>query len=93
VDEEPFAVLCQMVADAFPDWPIYGGLHDSYVPHLTVGHNQPFRVLQAVEAAIVDDLPIAQPVTAVDLWQGPALASRSGQWQRIRSFSLGTDAK
>ena len=64
-----------------------------YVPHLTVGHNQPFKVLQEAEAAIVDILPLAQLVTAVGLRRGPALASQSGQWQRVRSFPLGADAK
>ena len=96
VDPCPFATLATAVGDAFPDWPIYGGAFDAYVPHLTLGHDQPVATLSAVETAVAKHLPIAQPVAAVDLWRGPALhgnAGRStGRWRRITSFPLGPAA-
>jgi hypothetical protein len=33
---EPFILLIQALVERFPDWPPYGGLHDTVVPHLTV---------------------------------------------------------
>lgn len=92
-DPRPFAALASAVGDAFPGWPIYGGIHDTYVPHLTLGHDHPASVLAAVESAVAKHLPITQPVTAVDLWTGPALhgdaGSCTGRWRRVRSFRLG----
>ncbi|MCL2784885.1 MAG: 2'-5' RNA ligase family protein [Propionibacteriaceae bacterium] len=89
LDSEPLSVVYQAVSDAFPDWPIFGGVYDSYVPHLTVGHNQPVALLREAEADVTGHLPVIQPITAVDLWSGPALASGTGQWRKVRSFPLG----
>ena len=43
----PFVALAHALAAAFPDWPPYGGQHDSVIPHLTVartGHARLERI-------------------------------------------------
>lgn len=40
----PFVDLAHALADAFPDWPPYGGQHDSVIPHLTVARTGKSRL-------------------------------------------------
>src|SRR5690348_16462109 len=40
-----FGALTTAVAEAFPDYPPFGGQHEEVVPHLTVGHGVAVREL------------------------------------------------
>jgi len=88
-DPSPLASLASTVAEAWPDWPLYGGVHDTYVPHLTIGHNQPVESLQAAEADCLRHLPIRQLVTEVHFWHGPTLGTGAGPWRPRMKFRLG----
>jgi len=87
-DPTPFVNLARLIADAWPDWPLYGGDYDAYIPHLTIGHIQPLELLKAAEADVVQHLPIIQQIDAVELWQGSALTSGDGLWSRVETIPL-----
>ena len=89
-DAGPVVSLTRRVERAFPDHPIYGGVHDDVHPHLTIGHDVDAAVLRRVEREVRPHLPLTQAVTRVELWHGPALASGTPGWQRVRSFPLGS---
>lgn len=88
-DPGPFSRLTASVTAAFPNFRPYGGAHAEIVPHLTVGHDHPAEILRAAEREVLQRLPFAQRVDAVELWAGPALASALGPWHRVRSYRLG----
>lgn len=90
VDPTPVIALTEAVHAAFPAFPIYGGRFDEIVPHLTIGHDQPYEALRAAERVVQDRLPISQVVNHVELWSGPALATApDGSWRRLRTYRLG----
>jgi hypothetical protein len=88
-DAAAIVALTRRVERAFPDHPIYGGVHDDIHPHLTVGHGVGGAVLRAVEREIRPHLPLTQTVTGVELWRGPPLVSQAPGWHRVRAFALG----
>jgi 2'-5' RNA ligase len=55
---EPFARLTQLLWDAWPDHPPYGGIHEEVVPHLTVGHHLGEDELPGLEAELATRLPV-----------------------------------
>ena len=63
---EPFVSLTEAVADAYPDFPPYEGVHDSIVPHLTAAEGAP-AVLSRAERDIRQRLPIAAEANEVVL--------------------------
>jgi 2'-5' RNA ligase len=82
-----FGALTTVVADAFPDYPPFGGRHDVVVPHLTVGHAVAAGgELQEAEAQVLRHLPIRADVTEVALWCGTDVP---GGWSRMSGFPLG----
>ena len=82
-----FGALTTAVADAFPDYPPFGGRHEVVVPHLTVGHAGAAEDgLREAEAGVLRHLPIRADVTEVALWCGTDVP---GGWRRIRGFPLG----
>jgi 2'-5' RNA ligase len=82
-----FAALTTVVADAFADYPPFGGRHEVVVPHLTVGHAVAAGTeLLEAEAHVLRCLPIRAPVTEVALWCGTDVP---GGWRRAKGFPLG----
>jgi len=81
-----FGALITAVAEAFPDYPPFGGRHDVVVPLLTVGHGAAVRELREAEAAVLSCLPIQANVTEVALWSGTDVP---GGWSRKMGFPLG----
>jgi 2'-5' RNA ligase len=55
---EPFRRLTYALADAFPDYPPYGGRHDDVVPHMTVAHGVTEDYFAAAEHALPAFLPV-----------------------------------
>jgi 2'-5' RNA ligase len=55
---DPFRRLTQALADAFPDYQPYDGVHADVVPHLTVAQDVPDDYYAAAEHALPGLLPI-----------------------------------
>jgi 2'-5' RNA ligase len=82
-----FGALTRVVADAFPDYPPFGGRHEVVVPHLTVGHTVAAgSELHEAEAQVLRHLPIRASVTEVALWCGTDVPDG---WHRMMGFPLG----
>ena len=56
--DEPFRRLTEALAAAFPDYPPYGGVHVTVVPHMTVAADAPDDYYAAAEHALPQYLPI-----------------------------------
>lgn len=93
VDPAPLIALTDAVQRAFPAYPIYGGVFDDVVPHLTIGHDHPVEMLHAAERTVLDRLPFTQVVDHVEFWSGPPLATApAGSWRHVRDYPLGAAA-
>jgi 2'-5' RNA ligase len=88
-DPEPLDRLVCEVGAAFPDHPIYGGVHENVVAHVTVAQGADRAELAAVEERLAPHLPLQQRVSAVELWEGPPPASGHGRWHSVHRFPLG----
>ncbi len=85
----PVLALVEAVVAAFPEHPPYAGEHAEVVPHLTVGHDAPAEQLRVAETAVRSRLPVAQEVSALELWAGPPLVTEEPGWRQVASFALG----
>jgi 2'-5' RNA ligase len=56
--EAPFRRMIEALAEEFPEYPPYGGIHDQVVPHLTVAQDPRADYLAAAEHALPQTLPI-----------------------------------
>jgi 2'-5' RNA ligase len=59
---EPFARLTEAIADRWPDYPPYEGIHDEVIPHLTVAYGDD-ALLSEVEADVSAKLPVSAIVS------------------------------
>jgi len=82
---EPFRVLTERVAEAFPDFPPYEGLHAEVVPHLTIGHG-PGRELDRLERQVAVCPPFSARVGAIEV----IAESGEQRWHRRWRIPLGT---
>jgi 2'-5' RNA ligase len=55
---EPFRRLTHALAEAFPDYPPYEGVHEDVIPHLTIATDVPEDYFDAAEHALPALLPI-----------------------------------
>jgi len=80
---EPFAALTRAVSARHPEYPPYGGGHDTLIPHLTVGHHD--EPPKDLDAELRRGLPIAARATHVVQFVevGP------DRWRGRRCFPLG----
>ena len=85
----PLAALTAAVEGSFPEYTIYGGIHQVVHPHLTVGHSQPRDALAAAEREVLELLPVRQLVSHIELWRGPPPAEGLGRWTCVTAFPLG----
>jgi 2'-5' RNA ligase len=73
---EPFRRLTQAMVERWPDYPPYGGVHDTVIPHLTVAESETGPL-----ATIADEAGRAVPFTAraevLELW----LQDDDGRWR------------
>jgi 2'-5' RNA ligase len=86
---EPFRRLTDLLVDAFPEHPPYGGGFDEIVPHLTVAEGVSRAEMRAARAAVERGLPVACRAVEVTLMAG-AQVPRS--WQAVARFTLGGPA-
>jgi 2'-5' RNA ligase len=78
---EPFIELVESLAARYPDYPPYDGVHDTIVPHVTVGWDVP----EAVEVSLAPALPVASRAATVTWLEERA----TDRWGERRSFVLG----
>lgn len=79
----PFVRLTEALARAFPEFPLYGGLHDTIIPHLTIASDDRRR-LRVVEAEAAGSLPLRRRVRAATL----IVEGADGRWRTRRRFPL-----
>lgn len=81
---EPFRRLTAAAAARWPDWPPYGGLFDTVIPHLTVVESDT-APLHDLEPIIAAALPFTGRATHLETWfQDPA-----GRWRPRWRIALG----
>jgi 2'-5' RNA ligase len=61
----PFLDLIAAIAARFPEYPPFGGLHETVVPHLTVAQTPNAEMIGAAEADVAPHLPIRAHIAAV----------------------------
>ena len=84
-DDLPFRDVTDRIHAAFPAFPPFGGVFDDVVPHLTVGHDQPYDSLTAAERSIRPRLPISGSATEVLLL---VQDEPGGRWRTAERFPL-----
>jgi 2'-5' RNA ligase len=77
---EPFVALTEAMAARFPDWPPYGGLFTSVIPHLTVAQER----LDDVAALVAPLLPLQSRVESVVLYRH----AHGEHWDELATFDL-----
>lgn len=65
---EPFGALTLAIAERWPAYPPYGGVHDVVIPHLTVTESDD-APLDDIEAAAAADLPFTALARWLELWR------------------------
>jgi 2'-5' RNA ligase len=82
----PFIAMTLALAEAFPEFPPYGGEHQGVIPHLTVAHGS---ALDAVAAAaeLQTRLSTLGAVHA-ECTEVALIENSSGRWQDFHTFRL-----
>ncbi|MEJ7584711.1 MAG: 2'-5' RNA ligase family protein [Acidimicrobiales bacterium] len=89
--DEPFRRLTLLLADAFPQFPPYGGAFAEPVPHLTIGVALSADRAAEVSADVAPEVgqrEIVAEVSEVALYTRGA----EGRWRRRAAFPLGSAA-
>jgi 2'-5' RNA ligase len=84
--EAPFVDLTVRAANAFPDYPPYGGQFTELVPHLTIGDNGAPEQMAAAAQSLQPDLPINATANAITLM----VERPDRSWQVHTRFPLAT---
>jgi 2'-5' RNA ligase len=79
---EPFVAMTEALVDAFPDYPPYGGIYDTIVPHLGIAHGDD-ELLGRIRAEVEPRLPLQTWVDEAWLFERAPKG-----WRRRRPFSL-----
>lgn len=77
---EPFIAMTEAMLDRFPDYPLYGGIHDTIVPHLTVAEAQ----LDETAALVEPLLPLHSRVETAVLYE----RAYADHWHEVQTFEL-----
>jgi 2'-5' RNA ligase len=83
---EPFIALTQSLVRSFPEYPPFGGEHESVIPHLTVAHGSATEAEAAageLAATMQTHGPITSSCACVAL-----LENSSGLWREMHAFTL-----
>ncbi len=79
---EPFVAMTEALADAFPEFPPYGGEFDEIVPHVTVAQSDD-EILAAVERNLLAQLPVETRCERAWLVENAPTG-----WRRHTAFAL-----
>ena len=82
---DPFKRLIAALSAAFPDYPPYGGVHETVVPHLTIADDPRPAYVAAAEHALPPMLPIRDVVR--EAWLMGHTAGET--WHTLSLFPLG----
>ena len=77
---EPFISMTEAMVARFPDFPPYGGIHDSVVPHLTVAETELEEAAGSVELL----LPLHSRAETVVLYE----RVHETHWHEVHVFGL-----
>ena len=77
---ERFTAMIEALVTRFPDWPPYGGIHDSVVPHLTVAQDD----FDETAARLEPLLPLQSRAEAAVLYE----RASDDHWAEVQSFQL-----
>ena len=86
LEPEPVQLFLAMIAalaGAFPAFPPFGGVHETVIPHLTLGYTEDAKTLRAVEAEVGRHLPVHARVDEVAVMQHGA-----GGWRLREHIAL-----
>ena len=75
--------MTEALADAFPEFPPYGGRFDEIVPHVTVAESEEDKVLAGIERELVTQLPVKARV-----WRAWLVENKAAGWRRRVPFPL-----
>lgn len=64
---DPFIALTEALYGRFPEYPPFGGVFETIVPHMSIAHASFGATREAVEALIAADLPIAGTAEALSV--------------------------
>ncbi len=85
--ERPFEMIVSRLAEQFPDFPPYGGIHETVIPHLTIAHAEDDPALDAIEASFLvaadGRLPLEAVADCVWLYE-----NRGQGWQSRALFNF-----
>ncbi len=83
--EEPFLRLADLITARWPEVPLYGGLYDRIIPHLTVAMLDASTPVHLLRRDLEPRLPIR--ARADEIW----LVGRRGEgtWSTVDRFELG----
>jgi 2'-5' RNA ligase len=79
---EPFIEITEALAEAFPEFPPYGGEFGEVVPHVTVAQADD-QVLAAAERELAPQLPVK-----IRVERGWLVEDAAGGWRRHTAFPL-----
>jgi len=82
----PFVDMTMALAEAFPDFPPYGGEHQQIVPHLTAAHGSASEADEA-EAELRLRLGASGPIAA-ECHSVVLLENSTGLWKEMHRFQL-----
>ena len=77
---EPFVALTEAMVARFPDWPPYGGVYASIIPHLTVAQAQ----LDETAALLEPLLPLQSYADRIVLYT----SADGAHWHDVQTFDL-----
>ena len=72
----PFRRLTQAMVERWPDYPPYGGVHDTVIPHLTVVESET-APLTEIEGLAHGFVPFVARAEVIELW----LQDDDGRWR------------
>lgn len=81
---EPFQRLTAAATRRWPDWPPYGGLFDTVIPHLTVVESET-APLADLEPLVRAALPFTSRATHLETW----FLDSAGRWRPRWRIALG----
>jgi len=79
----PFLAMIAALVEEFPPFPPSGGVHETVIPHLTLGYTEDAKTLRAVEAEVGRHLPVHARVDEVAVMQHGA-----GGWRLREHIAL-----
>lgn len=82
---EPFFALTRALEHEWPDYPPYGGAHETIVPHLTVAESPDPAVLDRVAASVQPQLPLTTRVREAAVF----VEDNEGRWHEDSRVPLG----